>query len=321
MKTLDELIEAYLSECAVHSAADSWLYNNRFHLRCFTQWMASHGVDRPSTLGLKHIMAWQDALCGRRHQRTGLSLRPISLWTYQSAARRFCAWLGNKGHIAARVAREFPIMDMPPLHIRPTLRHAQMKKFLRGLPTGTAQEIMLRALAEFLYTTGARISEALSMDVGDLDFVNHQVKILGKGKKERMVPVGREALKRAQTYLRSIRPIFLRSPQQQAFWLTLSGGRLPYSYFKKLWTQYARRSPAAHKVTAHMFRRAFASELARGGADLWSISEMLGHEDFVTLKYYVFTDLADLKKTHARYHPRDNGMSDETTLAAIAEKS
>jgi site-specific recombinase XerD len=314
MKTLHELIDVYLDQCAAHGAAKSWLYNNRFHLRGFTQWLSSHGVDRPSVLGLKDIMAWQEALFGRRHQRTGMNLRPISLWTYQSAARRFCTWLGQQGYISARVAAEFPIMDMPPLHIRPTLSHAQMKKFLKKLPAETALEVMLRTIAEFLYTTGARISETLAMDVGDLDFENHQVKLLGKGRKERMVPVGRGALQRTQTYLKSIRPLCLRNPREQAFWLSRSGGRLSYSSFKMLWADYARRSPSVHKVTAHMFRRGFASELARGGADLWSISEMLGHVNFVTLKYYIHTELADLKKTHARYHPRDNGMTDNTEL-------
>jgi len=208
------------------------------------------------------------------------------------------------------------MMKQPAPRIRPVLAHAKIRRFLTSLPSSTPREVMLRALAEFLYSTGARISEALSMDLADFDFENAQARLLGKGRKERMVPVGRTACAQVRAYALGIRPLFLRDPREPALWLNLKGQRFRYKAFKPAWADFAAQVPTECKVTAHLFRRSCATELIRGGADLWALREILGHDDFETLRYYVDCSLPALKKAHQRFHPRDNGMNDDFAFPA-----
>jgi integrase/recombinase XerD len=314
MKTIERTIEDYLADCTTRGAAKSWTYNVRFFLRAMARNFSEQGINHPADITCSVVSTWQQSLASATARAPRFPLRPISIWTYHSAARRFLGWLNRQGLLAGVVLQQFAVMNQPATRIRPVLTHAKMRRFLAALPAKTPREVTLRALAEFLYSTGARIGEALAMDVGDMDFENEQAHLLGKGRKERMVPVGRTACAQTRAYVQGIRPLLLRDPRESALWLNLSGQRFSYRAFKPAWAKTASRVPTEIKVTAHLFRRSCASELARGGADLWSLREILGHDDFESLKYYVDCGLPALKKAHARFHPRDNGMDDNFTF-------
>ena len=259
------------------------------------------------------ITQWKLQVAQRHSRWSGLLLRPLTTRGIHCSTRCFCAWLATEGIIPKSVVQSYQLPRVFPTY-KSALRHHQVRKVLRAIPGDTAIDHMLRALAEVLYSTGARPSEVLRIKLGDIDFENRTVFLKGKGGKERVVPIGTQALRWVESYQQGVRPQFLRHPREQYLWLNQSGNRLTYGVYLFRWKKCLGRVPALAGVTAYAFRRACATELVRCGAEISLVQAQLSHRDARHLMHYVRTDLTDLKKALARYHPRDRGMDDETRL-------
>ncbi len=142
-------------------------------------------------------------------------------------------------------------------------------------------------------------------DVADVDLTHATAIVTGKGNKQRVVPVGKTALRLVTSYLRGVRPFLVRDAAERALWLTRAGARLPYHTLLKRVRLHGDRLALPVAVTPHTFRRSCTTELIRGGANLWHVKELLGHEHLDTLQHYAKLTIADLKKTHAKCHPRE----------------
>lgn len=127
----------------------------------------------------------------------------------------------------------------------------------------------------------------------------------GKGDKWRIVPLGRTAVRLLEGDLKGIRPLRLREPGERAIWLGRTGRRLAYHVFRRQLAELVGDAGLPVVVTAHTFRRSCATELVRGGANLWHVKDLLGHENLETLKHCTLLTIVDLKMTHARCHPRE----------------
>jgi len=161
-----------------------------------------------------------------------------------------------------------------------------------------------RALLEFLYATGARVSEASGLSRRALDLEERLCLIFGKGSKERLVPLGAPATRAIERYLRELRPRLERGKGEGKVFLNHRGGPLGrvgmYNAVKKA----ARRSGLEKKVSPHVLRHTFATHLLQGGADLAAVQELLGHADISTTQIYTHVDRQHLVKVHRRFHPR-----------------
>jgi len=160
-----------------------------------------------------------------------------------------------------------------------------------------------RAVLEFLYATGARASETADLT---LDAVNREggyVRCVGKGRKERIVPIGRRALEALDAYLTEERPHLDRTGSPYLF-LTQTGRRLGRETIWRIVKKYARRIGASPRVSPHTLRHSFATHLLEGGADLRAVQEMLGHVNIATTQIYTHVDQSRLKAIHRKYHPR-----------------
>jgi integrase/recombinase XerD len=185
------------------------------------------------------------------------------------------------------------------------LSHEQVRRLLDRIGTDTAAGFRNRAMLELLYSSGIRAAELLGMDIDSVDFANATALVTGKGNKQRVVPVGRSALRYVETYLRAVRPYLSPAPGERALFLTEAGRRLPYFTLRRIVKACAAAAGAGTNVTAHTFRRSCTTELLRGGAGMYHVKELLGHESLETLKHYARLTITDLKKTHARCHPRE----------------
>jgi integrase/recombinase XerD len=161
-----------------------------------------------------------------------------------------------------------------------------------------------KAILELLYATGLRASELAGLKTTDLNFDIGYLRCLGKGNKERVIPVGRAALAAASAYLRDLRPALAR-PESGAFLLLSRTGR-PLSRIEiwRLVKKYAVRAGMDRKLTVHTLRHCFATHLLSGGADLRSVQEMLGHADIGTTQIYTHVDHERLRRIHKKFHPR-----------------
>ena len=160
------------------------------------------------------------------------------------------------------------------------------------------------AMLELLYAAGLRVSELVLLGVTDVNLEACFVRVLGKGSKERLVPIGQEARKKLDVYLESGRPALLKGRQSPYLFITRLGKPMSRQGFWKLFKQYAHKANVSHNITPHTLRHSFASHLLERGADLRSVQVMMGHVDISTTQIYTHVAQERLKAVHARYHPR-----------------
>jgi len=187
-----------------------------------------------------------------------------------------------------------------------------MEAWLSIPDTTTARGIRDRAILEVLYSSGLRIGELLSMKVDPPDLDHRQLRVIGKGNQERVVPLGRHAIHWLEKYLAEARPVFaayhrrLPQPQQKAadtaLWLARYGGALTRKAVWMLLYRYAMRNHLP-RLTPHSLRRACATHLLRHGAHPMDIQTLLGHADARSLSHYLRLTITDLKETHASSQP------------------
>jgi integrase/recombinase XerD len=260
-------------------------------------------VERPDQLSPDVIVAWHRYVASRPCKRTGKPQQPGSIYTEVKTVFRFCVWLEKRGFVTESVIEGFPSMRPPWVRQQVALRHQEVRDYLESLPMNGPGDFLFRALTEFVYSSGVRAKEALLLNVPDVDMAERRARVMGKGEKERMVPIGKTAARLLENYLIGVRPQFLRDPAEQALWLNESGGRLEYTCLRQRFE--ARDAAVGRHVRPHILRRSCATELIRSGASLWAVKELLGHEDIETLSRYALLDLKDLKEMHVRCHPRD----------------
>ena len=163
-----------------------------------------------------------------------------------------------------------------------------------------------RAMLEFAYASGVRVSELTGLKVRDLDLEEGFATVYGKGSRERLVPVGGAAVRALRVYLREVRPRLERGQGrgQGAVFLNARGGSLSRMGVWKILQKHVERAGITKRVTPHTLRHSFATHLLEGGADLAAVQEMLGHADISTTQIYTHVDRDYLRDVHRRYHPR-----------------
>ena len=161
-----------------------------------------------------------------------------------------------------------------------------------------------RAVLEFAYATGARVSELVGLALQDVLYEDGVARIFGKGSKERVVPLGRRALGAVALYVREIRPRFDRGTGRGIVFLNARGTPLSRVGAWGIIKRAARLAGLTKRVTPHTLRHTFATHLLEGGADLRAVQEMLGHADLSTTQLYTHVDRDYLRTVHKTYHPR-----------------
>lgn len=168
----------------------------------------------------------------------------------------------------------------------------------------TPEAIRDRAMLELLYATGMRVSELVSLNVDDVDTSAGYVRCLGKGGKERIVPVGYQAMKAVEEYLVGARRTLAHSRQQTALFLNHRGDRLTRQGFWLIIKNYARAAGIAANITPHTLRHSFATHLLNGGADLRAVQELLGHANISTTQIYTHVTGERIRQVYDEAHPR-----------------
>ncbi|MBQ9059357.1 MAG: tyrosine recombinase XerC [Atopobiaceae bacterium] len=222
-----------------------------------------------------------------------------------SALRGIYAWLDKKGEAtsAAALATSGPKISR---QLPTTLSDAEYRKLIDTCSGSTATDVRDRALLEFLYATGARISEVSRLNLTDVDYRQGQVRLFGKGSKERIVPIYDVALKALKDYVTHARPELVAGADksQAALFVSTRANRMSPDALRKrfeFWVRMAGMSPA---ITPHAARHSYATELLSGGADLRSVQELLGHESLSTTQIYTHLSVERLKEATRLAHPR-----------------
>ena len=165
-------------------------------------------------------------------------------------------------------------------------------------------ELRDKAIFELLYSSGLRISEAVELQSGDLDFENNQLRVIGKGDKERLVPMGEEAARLLKKYKEKSRSKILGKRESEYFFVSKKGSNLNRKSVWRLLKTYMARVNSKKNITPHTLRHSFATHLLENGADLRSVQELLGHIDISTTQVYTHLAKKKLQEIHKRYHPK-----------------
>ena len=232
--------------------------------------------------------------------RQGLS--PRSSARRLSTLRRFYRYLLREGLI-----REDPTADVSsPSLGRPlpkSITEASVEKLLAA-PPDTTLGLRDRAMLETMYASGLRVSELVELALNELDLTTGLVRVTGKGGKERIVPLGDEAMSRLGDYLKGARPSLLGEHKSGAVFLTRRGQPMTRQAFWQLIKRYSSAAGIDSSLSPHSLRHAFATHLLNHGADLRSVQMLLGHADLSTTQIYTHVAKARLQTLHSSHHPR-----------------
>ncbi len=256
----------------------------------------SQGVKRPEQLSAAQLREFVYFL-------KDLGLAPTTIRRQISAIRTYFKFLVGEG-IAARDPSERIESPKRWRKLPAVLTVAEIDRLLGAPNTDEPLAIRDRALLEFAYATGVRVSELVSLTLQDILFTDGIARVFGKGSKERLVPVGRRALGAVALYAREIRPTLDRGKGKGILFLNARGTPLSRVGAWGVIKATARRAGLTTRVTPHTLRHTFATHLLEGGADLRAVQEMLGHADLATTQLYTHIDRDYLRTVHRSYHPR-----------------
>jgi integrase/recombinase XerD len=179
-----------------------------------------------------------------------------------------------------------------------------VKELLAQPDCSTSLGLRDRAMLEFMYATGCRVSELLTATLQSIDLEEHQFRCLGKGGKERMVPIGSHACRVLNEYLLTSRPALSKGRGSGFLFVNARGHKLSRMGFWKILRKYCLKARLRITPSPHVLRHSFATHLLVGGADLRVVQELLGHSSISTTQIYTQLDREYLKSVHSRFHPR-----------------
>lgn len=237
-------------------------------------------------------------------QKMGEGRQARSLARMLSAARTFYGWLLQHGEIQLD-----PTLDVPPPGIgRPlpkSLSESDVEALVTAPPIDTPLGLRDRAMLETLYATGLRVTELINLGMGQMSLSSGVVRVLGKGRKERLVPLGDEAVYWIERYLAEARPALLEGQGECAeLFVTRRGAGMTRQMFWTLIKRYAAQAGLNMELSPHTLRHAFATHLLNHGADLRVVQMLLGHSDLSSTQIYTHVARARLKALHHEHHPR-----------------
>jgi len=266
-------------------------------LEILVAWLAERGVREPVDVTADHIREFLHT-----GSQEGLALRTIE--RRSSSIRVFFRFLHGEKTIPSDPAQ---FLEAPKLgkYLPEVLSDAEIVSMIRVIPSGgTKFPARDRMIMELLYGCGLRVSELCGIKCSAVKLKSRFLLILGKGSKERIVPIGDAAFHSIEEYFRVEYPALRQPHSADSFLLSKSGKTLDRHMVFRIIRKLARLAGVQKEISPHTLRHSFATELLKGGADLRSVQELLGHSSIVTTEIYTHVDGKRLKEAHKKFHPR-----------------
>jgi len=278
-------------------SAKNTLASYKVDLRRYVEYLEEHSIRSVDEVKESNVTAFLSLL-------KDMGLVASSISRNFSAIRGFHRFLIGEG-----ITKNDPTqnIDSPKLSRRlpSVLTLDEIEKILNQPNINEPLGLRDRAILELLYATGLRVSELISLKQSNLLFDTGIIRVMGKGSKERIVPVGRSAIQYVELYQRQVRVhLVKRMDTSDAVFLNYRGRPLSRMAIWDMIKRYARQAGIEKEVHPHTFRHSFATHLLEGGADLRAVQEMLGHADIATTQIYTHIDREYLKEVHRTFHPR-----------------
>lgn len=302
MATFDEIRDSY-SHYLVNEKALSTHTVRAYlgDLDSFIEHLANNGVTEIVDVTLQLIRSWLATQQVRGGARTTLSRRAVSI-------RLFTKWAAKRGYMAvdvgATLATPKSHHTLPGVLTQGDAVTAIDSMATRAAEFDTPTSIRDVALVELLYATGARVSEVCGLDLEDLDFHRNTIRVLGKGNKERMIPMGAPAVKALNTYINDARMQLANDKSGRALFLGARGKRIDQRAVRTVVYEALSALEGVERMGPHSLRHSAATHLLEGGADLRTVQEILGHSSLATTQIYTHVSTDRLRQAFKQAHPR-----------------
>jgi integrase/recombinase XerD len=279
----------------------------RRDLARYAAFLRERGIADARAVGDLDVSAHVAAFSSSTHDG-GASYRASSVVRALSSIRAFHRFLLREGEIA-RDPTAGVVRPKLPRRLPKPLSVPDVTRLLARPDPNTPQGLRDRAVLETLYGAGLRVSELVGLDVDDVDLEEGSVRVLGKGGKERDVPIGRYAIEAIEGYLTRVRPQIASRRSRSALFLNLRGGRLTRQGCTLVLDRHAAAAGLSKRVSPHVLRHSFATHLLEGGADVRVVQELLGHASVATTQVYTLVTKDHLREVYFTSHPRARGSA------------
>jgi len=294
---MDALADRFITYLVVEKGlSENTIASYSADLALYLDFLKAKGVfnvsDSDTAMVLKHLIALRDVGLGSRSRARHL----VTL-------RGFYRFLVQEKVLKTNPAK---MVDLPKAgrKLPDVLNIDEVTGLLEAPDPSRPLGLRDGAMLELLYAAGLRISELVTVGITAVDLEACFVRVMGKGSKERVVPIGQAARKKLDAYLASARPALLKGKPSAYLFVTRSGNGMTRQGFWKRFKEYALKAHISRNITPHSLRHSFASHLLERGADLRSVQVMLGHVDIGTTQIYTHVAQERLKAVHTQYHPR-----------------
>jgi integrase/recombinase XerD len=312
---LGPLIDRFLDHLAVERGVAPNTRNAYARdLRLYVDYLAGQGVMRARDVTEETVSEFIAALREQEYA-PGRRYSAATVARVLAAVRGFHRYLVREGIVESDPAEPVGAMRIPRA-LPKALSIEEVDALLAAVPKDGIGAMRDRAMLEVLYASGLRISELTALDVDDIDLDRASLRCIGKGSKERVVPIGRTALDALGAYLRQARPELAKRAKvrEPALFVNQRGTRLTRQGCWKLLKRYAVRASLTRRISPHTLRHSFATHLIDGGAEVRVVQELLGHASVSTTQVYTLTSQQRLREIYDTFHPRAKAQPTRTAI-------
>lgn len=312
----------YLESLKVRGYTEQSLYNTERYIRDFMAWCDTRGIERPHEITKPILESYQRFLYYYR-KTNGQPLSFASQRGKLVPLRMYFRWLTRNNHILYNPASDLDLPRTPRRLPRHVLSVSEVEAVMRQVDTAEPIGIRDRAILETLYSTGMRRMELVNLHVSDVDLERGTVLIRqGKGRKDRMIPIGERALIWIGRYLASARLHLVRAPDEGILFLTREGEGFNGEWLSNIVARYVDKASTGKRGSCHLFRHTMATLMLEGGADVRYIQAMLGHAELSTTQIYTQVAIRQLKAIHSATHPASAGRKiDKPAQDAVLDEA
>ncbi|MDD3987379.1 MAG: site-specific tyrosine recombinase XerD [Candidatus Omnitrophica bacterium] len=294
---MKELIDTFLNYLSIERGlSNNTIISYREDLNNYLTFIENKNIDSLSKIS-------KDNITGFMLAQRDKGIAPNSVARRLAAIRMFHRFLARE-----RILKNDPstLVDSPKLwkRVPDALTLNEVEALIAQPNVHNSQGTRDRAILETLYATGMRVSEAVNLKKDNVNLDIGFLRCIGKGDKERIIPLGKKAIASISRYIKESRPKFLKDKASEFLFVSRSGKKISRQSFWKIIKKYAKLARIKKPIKPHTLRHSFATHLLEHGADLRSVQEMLGHSDISTTQIYTHVNKDRLKSVHRQFHPR-----------------
>lgn len=295
--SLGKIVKAFLDYLTIEAGlSENTILGYGRDLLEFCEFCKSKNIDKPASIATDMLFNYIKIISKQGKAEASINRSVVAIKMFL----RFCRMMGHVEDDLTTMLESPKLWQRLPI----VCSKDQVSRFLDAPDEKEPYYLRDCALLELLYATGARASEAAGLHLGDVNLKIGYIRCMGKGRKERVVPLNKTASAVIERYLEQLRPSLAKPFSRDFLLLSRTGRALSRIEVWRIVKKYARYAGLSKQMTAHTLRHCFATHLLSGGADLRSVQEMLGHVDIATTQIYTHVDQERLRLMHKKFHPR-----------------